>query len=517
MVVGCVSSEPESEECITAYDCEEGYTCINYVCVEITDGTVVADRDTAFSGETVGGTEGEAGEIGDEAVTMAEEDSADSVIDTILADDAPEITNDANETEDDAEIDGKPEQDQSQDEDEKNDLLPDTDLSPVNECLTMNNPCNDNGDTNATCTDTLGGYTCNCSGGFTFSGGTCQDINECATANGGCAQICTNSVGSYACSCTSGYTLNADGKNCDDINECETQNNPCDNNGDTGATCTNTAGSYTCICSWGFEPAGGSCVDINECTWGTHTCDAHATCTNTVGGFTCACNAYYTGNGTTCTFCNSDLQCDAACAACGGGTPYCKDNGNGTTQCVQCRTDGDCTSGYVCNAAGQCVQPVPPESCTTGNQSRDRCSNARIIGRSTAKTSSGYTISDDTCYANNRVDQSSGCWDAGADHTYKIYLRAGERAVITLSTSWACPSYNSTSWDATLAIYNDASCSSSARVWCDDYFEGTTTYTAPADGWYIIVVDGSTAFDDEGDYTLTVKLQNCVSTGCNCP
>jgi hypothetical protein len=186
--------------------------------------------------------------------------------------------------------------------------------------------------------------------------------------------------------------------------------------------------------------------------------------------------------------------------------------------CVQCYDNAHCNTGAgeICSN-NQCTVPIPAESCSTGSQSRDRCSNARIIGRSTAKTSSGYVISDDTCGASNRVDQSSGCWDAGDDHTYKIYLRAGENAVITLSTSYSCPFYDNTYWDGTLAIYNDAACGSSARVWCDDHYEGTTTYTAPADGWYIIVVDGSSAFDDEGDYTLTVKLQNCVTAGCNCP
>ncbi len=385
----------------------------------------------------------------------------------------------------------------------------------VDECVA--NPCNDNGDANAGCTNYPGTYDCSCSSGFVKTSGTCQDVNECASGNGGCAQTCTNTVGSYSCSCASGYVLNADGKSCDDIDECVAQSNPCDNNGDAGAVCTNLPGSYSCTCSGGFTFSGGSCQDVNECIQGTHNCDAHATCTNTVGSFTCSCNAYYTGNGITCTFCNTDGQCGATCTACGGGTPYCKDYGNGTTQCVQCRTDGDCTSGYVCNTSNQCVQPVPPESCTTGTQSRDRCSNARIIGRSTAKTSSGYVISDNTCSAYNRVDQSSGCYDAGADHVYRIYLRAGETAAITLSNSWACPAYSSSYWNSTLAIYNDVGCGSSARVWCDDYFEGTKSYTAPADGWYYIVVDGSTAFDDEGDYTLTVKLQNCVTTGCNCP
>jgi hypothetical protein len=41
------------------------------------------------------------------------------------------------------------------------------------------------------------------------------------------------------------------------------------------------------------------------------------------------------------------------------------------------------------------------------------------------------------------------------------------------------------------------------------------TYVAPRDGWIIIVADGSTAFDDEGDYTLRVTL-TCGAGGCGC-
>jgi len=35
------------------------------------------------------------------------------------------------------------------------------------------------------------------------------------------------------------------------------------------------------------------------------------------------------------------------------------------------------------------------------------------------------------------------------------------------------------------------------------------------DGWYILVVEGASAFDDEGDYTFTVKL-TCKTAGCGC-
>lgn len=42
------------------------------------------------------------------------------------------------------------------------------------------------------------------------------------------------------------------------------------------------------------------CVDINECTTGTHRCDVSALCINEVGSFTCECRQGYSGDGYTC-------------------------------------------------------------------------------------------------------------------------------------------------------------------------------------------------------------------------
>ena len=43
------------------------------------------------------------------------------------------------------------------------------------------------------------------------------------------------------------------------------------------------------------------------------------------------------------------------------------------------------------------------------------------------------------------------------------------------------------------------------------------SYTrASGEGWVVIVVDGSTAFDDEGQSRLTVQLTNCRVPGCEC-
>jgi hypothetical protein len=53
-------------------------------------------------------------------------------------------------------------------------------------------------------------------------------------------------------------------------------------------------------CEDGYIATGNGCVDIDECTDGTHNCSSNAVCTNTEGGFTCTCEEGYSGNGTTC-------------------------------------------------------------------------------------------------------------------------------------------------------------------------------------------------------------------------
>ncbi len=41
-------------------------------------------------------------------------------------------------------------------------------------------------------------------------------------------------------------------------------------------------------------------IDIDECSFGTHSCDSNADCTNTVGSYSCQCRSGYAGNGKSC-------------------------------------------------------------------------------------------------------------------------------------------------------------------------------------------------------------------------
>lgn len=63
----------------------------------------------------------------------------------------------------------------------------------------------------------------------------------------------------------------------------------------TGHTCQDNSfcrivdsGEYNCICENGYRNSGITCVDIDECAEGTHTCDlATSTCQNIIGTFWC--------------------------------------------------------------------------------------------------------------------------------------------------------------------------------------------------------------------------------------
>jgi hypothetical protein len=99
-------------------------------------------------------------------------------------------------------------------------------------------------------------------------------------------------------------------------------------------------------------------------------------------------------------------------------------------------------------------------------------------------------------------------------------MLAGEVASIYTYAGWACSFYSGSWWDLTLQIYGNAGCAATTcdtRYVCEDHISShTEVFTAPNDGWFIFVVDGSTAFDDEGDYDLTVNLTCRNASTCDC-
>lgn len=173
------------------------------------------------------------------------------------------------------------------------------------------------------------GKGCVCSEGFKLNGDRCIDINECQLGIHRCPidHRCDNTIGSFICvreaTCGTGYTWNHDLKECEDNDECTTSPlSPCP----SGYICRNTRGSFRCDkedqghvvspndtslsprtwkhglikltsskhCATGFTPSINSpsssmsnCIDIDECTLGSHSCRALQTCVNTIGSYSC--------------------------------------------------------------------------------------------------------------------------------------------------------------------------------------------------------------------------------------
>ncbi|HWP05358.1 MAG TPA: EGF domain-containing protein [Polyangiaceae bacterium] len=175
----------------------------------------------------------------------------------------------------------------------------------IDECKSGIDDC----DAHATCENQIGGFKCTCDDGYTGTGSTCTDVDECAGTNDCDAHAtCTNQTGSYQCECDDGYT--GTGKQCDDVDECSGTND-CD----AHAKCTNQPGTYKCDCNTGYTGTGKQCDDVNECST-TNDCAADATCTNTpAGSYTCTCKPGFAGNGKTCT----QNSCNGLSATCGKG------------------------------------------------------------------------------------------------------------------------------------------------------------------------------------------------------
>ena len=72
-----------------------------------------------------------------------------------------------------------------------------------------------------------------------------------------------------------------------------------------------------------------------------------------------------------------------------------------------------------------------------------------------------------------------------------------------------CEGYNH--WSITLSVYGTTgdclSTTKGSRLDCvDQEYDHSFDYTAPEDGWYYLIMDGSSAFGDEGEYDFQVLL-----------
>lgn len=220
------------------------------------------------------------------------------------------------------------------------------------------------------------------------------------------------------------------------------------------------------------------------------------------------------------------------------------DDGNACTLADRCDAAGTCVGGSsaavcgdgACNCGethascpSDCPRALPANACTAGAQNRDRCSNARIIGRGAA-AATWASGTQNTCGASNRHSgECGGLFDVGNDHTYALYVQAGERVVATLgTTSTRCSSgeeFHSRlkmKFHANVAAEGATSCPSLLGCWGGPRrFDDTTyarTYDVTEDGWLFVIVDGGASGLDQhrGHYTLQVALSRCDAVGCGC-
>ncbi|EDV90946.1 GH23997, partial [Drosophila grimshawi] len=135
-----------------------------------------------------------------------------------------------------------------------------------------------------------------CSTGFQRNHlGACVDINECNEFKAcNSHERCINTNGSYRCEsllqCPAGLKSTTDGTTCIDIDECETGDHSCGDN----QLCQNRHGGYICACPAGHQvsrqPDGtNSCADIDECDHSQAVCSSNANCYNTIGSYYCEC------------------------------------------------------------------------------------------------------------------------------------------------------------------------------------------------------------------------------------
>ncbi|XP_028410393.1 adhesion G protein-coupled receptor E1-like [Dendronephthya gigantea] len=214
-------------------------------------------------------------------------------------------------------------------------------VDDVDECLLGTHRCH----SQATCNnDAVGSYTCTCNEGFIGNGNVCKDIDECTLKTKKChpQALCNNSIGSYTCSCNKGFIGN--GTICKDENECALETHICDSH----ATCSNSIGTYTCTCNRGFNGNGTVCQDEDECSFETRSCHLQASCKNTIGSYTCSCNGGFSGNGT---FCQDSDECTLKTHKCHPQASCNNSIGSYTCSCNK----GFIGNGIVCKDLDECV------------------------------------------------------------------------------------------------------------------------------------------------------------------
>ena len=331
-----------------------------------------------------------------------------------------------------------------------------------------------------------------------------------------------------------------------------------------------TAAEHACVTSPalcapgpGNECCTATCDAVAGCATSPGSCDGTDECTDpnrlTIGRTCTGCgpaNAAGICGGETVAVCNAEQGRLCEEVACGGATYVCTnvggvwqwrasspcDDGDACTTGDACRGgvcggepaptpcgDGVCTCGETpASCPADCTATLPANACANGVESRSGCGNARTISRAAAATgwSSG---TQQTCDASNRHDDDCPGFDVGNDHTYALFMRAGERVVAELATiDNDCE--RGDEFNSYLKFRFHADPSAAGATSCPAFemcaggprvYERWTTvrdFVAEGDGWLFVIVDGGASAWDEhrGYYTLSVALSRCEDPGCGC-
>jgi len=344
-VFAACASDEEETTCVTAFDCPDGYSCVDSVCQP---GTPQSDVNSDYDSDTTD----EIPPSGDSDDVLPGEDS-----------DLPEIPDDiqscpnacsgfgecnfetgkcaCDETHQGEDCSECKEGYHLEAEDDDEDGNPDVRSCMPN--ITCNpNPCNNNG-----CREEGDTVKCTCTAASHAAGRWCDECAEGyakSNVDGTCKEDCSKKTCTAPQKCGMDYTTNeascnqcenefysgADCKSCDTEHFCNGHGTACVVEGGTEkCTCeTAYAGDKCNTCANGYFQSNGSCIkscDTNTC-FKTRQCEgtvdlgfmtmdatgsgtAHGTCNNTTGGCDCE-PGWFTG--TSASGVGTDVTCDSA-------------------------------------------------------------------------------------------------------------------------------------------------------------------------------------------------------------
>ena len=380
--------------------------------------------------------------------------------------------------------------------------------------------CNEPG--KGLCSNTEGGYTCNCSPGYVMiQDGSCSSINDCELDS--CPDPNSNCVDGhmgFSCECNSGYVDN-DGA-CEWVDRCPTSNMNCNATsvsvcfdggegstlvcGDStcaedcgeNASCTGSFDNYECACDSGYSLQNSTCTDDNECLNGQvgyNACTvgpAHTSCENTEGGWYCNCAAGYEHdedmNCVSTTDCDGTEVCDLAnrgqCEeregaelyACGCDAGY---SFSGIAYDSPCVNDNECSSSTICDGK-------PNSSCNDSP------------GSYSCDCDEGWTEGvNNTCVNVNECD-GDVCANGVCEDNQGSYTCTCNAGYFNKDNAQSCSDVNE-------CIFEN-----SATYTCQEQNKNTCVNN---DGGYSCTCNTGWVADDNGD---CIDKDMCASEGMNC-